>query len=226
MKKSVLVTGASGNLGGAVVKKFNAEGFRIYTMDRQQSHFEDTDLVATAIDLTDEAAVNEYITKITAEDSNLKTAVLLVGGFAVGDLKKTDGAALQKMYKLNFETAYFVVRALLSHFEANGGGQFVLIGTRAAFTAKDAAHLVAYGMSKSLVMYLSEIINAYGKDKNIQAAVIVPSTIDTPQNREAMPDADFSKWTTGEAIADTIYYLMTDSGKHLRETVLKMYNEA
>lgn len=226
MKKSVLITGASGNLGGAVVQKMNAEGFRIYTMDRQQSHFENTDLIATAIDLTNETAVNEYITKITAQETDLKTAILLVGGFAMGDLKKTDGAALQKMYQLNFETAYFVVRALLPYFEANGGGHFILIGTRAAFTAKDAAHLVAYGLSKSLVMYLAEIINAYGKDKNIQASVIVPSTIDTPQNREAMPDADFSKWTTGEAIADTIYYLLTDSGKHLRETVLKMYKES
>ena len=226
MKKSVLITGASGNLGGAVVQKFNAEGFRIYTMDRKKAHFEGVDLVATAIDLTDEAAVNEYIAKTTAQATGLKTALLLVGGFAAGDLKKTDGAALQKMYQLNFETAYFVVRALLPHFEASGGGHFVLIGTRAAFTAKDAAHLVAYGLSKSLVMYLAEIINAYGKEKNIQASVIVPSTIDTPQNREAMPDADFSKWTTGEAIADTIYYLLTDSGTHLRETVLKMYKES
>jgi len=224
MKKSVLITGASGGLGGAVVQKFLKEDFQVYGTARNANGLEGAQI--TSVDLTNEAAVNEYIAQLTAQDANLKTAILLVGGFAMGDLKKTDGAALQKMYKLNFETTYFVVRALLSHFEANGGGHFVLIGTRAAFTAKDAAHLVAYGLSKSLVMYLAEIINAYGKDKNIQASVIVPSTIDTPQNREAMPDADFSKWTTGEAIADAIYYLMTDSGKHLREVVLKMYNES
>lgn len=224
MKKSVLITGASGNLGGAVTQKFLKENFQVYATGRDATGLEGAEL--KAIDLTNEAAVNEYIESLTTKDKNLKTAILLVGGFAAGDLKKTDGAALQKMYKLNFETTYFVVRALLNHFEANGGGHFILIGTRAAFTPKDAQHLVAYGLSKSLVMYLAEIINAYGKDKGIQSSVIVPSTIDTPQNRQAMPDADFSKWTTPEAIADTIHFVLTDAGKHLRETVLKMYNES
>jgi NAD(P)-dependent dehydrogenase (short-subunit alcohol dehydrogenase family) len=224
MKKSVLITGASGNLGGAVVKKFQNEDYHVHAVARDAMGLDGAEV--TPIDLTNEAAVNEYIEKITTQNSSLRTAVLLVGGFAAGNLKQTDGAALQKMYQLNFETAYFVVRALLPYFEQNGGGHFVLIGTRAAFTPKDAQHLVAYGLSKSLVMYLSEIINAYGKGKGITASVIVPSTIDTPPNREAMPNADFSKWTTAEAIADTIHYLLTDSGKHLRETVLKMYNEA
>ncbi len=224
MKKSVLITGASGNLGSAVVKKFQNEEYQVYATVRDATGLDG--VAVTSVDLTNEANVNEYIENLVAKDKDLKTAILLVGGFAVGDLKQTDGAALQKMYKLNFETTYFVVRALLSHFEANGGGHFVLIGTRAAFIPQDAQHLVAYGMSKSLVMYLAEIINAYGKDKGIQASVVVPSTIDTPQNRQAMPDADVTKWTTGEAIADAIYFLTTDSGKHLRETVLKMYNES
>lgn len=224
MKKSVLITGASGNLGSAVVKKFQQEDYRVHAVARDAMGLDGVEV--TPVDLTNEADVSAYIEKVTAQNGNLQTAILLVGGFAAGNLKQTDGAALQKMYKLNFETTYFVVRALLPHFEANGGGHFVLIGTRAAFTPKDAQHLVAYGMSKSLVMYLAEIINAYGKDKGIQASVIVPSTIDTPPNREAMPNADVTKWTTGEAIADAIYFLTTDSGKHLRETVLKMYNEA
>ncbi len=224
MKKSVLITGASGNLGNAVVKKFQTENYHVYAVARDAMGLDGAEV--TPVDLTNEAAVNEYIETLISKNTNLTTAVLLVGGFAVGDFKNTDSAALQKMYKLNFETSYFVVRALISHFEANGGGHFVLIGTRAAFMPKDAQHLVAYGLSKSLVMYLAEIINAYGKEKGIQASVIVPSTIDTPQNRQAMPDADFSKWTTAEAIADAIYFLNTDSGKHLRETVLKMYNES
>lgn len=224
MKKSVLITGASGNLGGAVVKKFQNEDYHVYAVARDATGLDGVEVAP--VDLTNEADVTAYIEKITIQNSSLKTAVLLVGGFAVGDLKKTDGAALQKMYKLNFETTYFVVRALLNHFETNGGGHFILIGTRAAFTAQDAQHTVAYSLSKSLVMYLAEIINAFGKDKNICASVIVPSTIDTPQNRKDMPDADFSKWTTPEAIADTIHFILTDAGKHLRETVLKMYNEA
>ncbi|HMN90523.1 MAG TPA: SDR family NAD(P)-dependent oxidoreductase [Saprospiraceae bacterium] len=221
---SVLITGASGNMGSAIVKKMQSENYQVYATARNATGLEGAEV--TAVDLTNETAVNDYITNIISKDTNLKTAILLVGGFATGDLKNTDGAALQKMYKLNFETAYFAVRALLHHFEANGGGHFLLVSARSALLAQEAQHAVAYSLSKSLVLYLAEIINAYGKSKGIRASVIIPGTIDTPQNRQAMPRADFSKWTSTEAIADAIYFLLTDAGEHLRETVLKMYNES
>lgn len=223
MKKSILITGASGNLGHAVVRKFVQSDFKVYGTDRSANPMEGAEIAA--VDLTDEAKVNAYIEQIS-QDKQLNAAVLLVGAYSPGNLMATDGAALQKMYKLNFETAYFVVHSLLPHFEANGGGHIVLIGSRAALDAQAALYNVAYGLSKSLLVALANIINAYGKDKGIRASVIVPSTIDTPPNREAMPDADFEKWTTPEAIADSIYFLFTESGQHLRETVLKIYNEA
>lgn len=224
MQKSILITGASGNLGHAVVQKFVHEGFKVYGTDRSASPRTDAEI--GAVDLTDEKATQKYIDGICKKSPNLNAAVLLVGGYTPGGLKATDGAALHKMYQLNFETAYFVVHALLPHFEANGGGHIVLIGSRAALDAQAALYNVAYGLSKSLLIALANIINAYGKDKGIRASVIVPSTIDTPPNREAMPDADFEKWTTPEAIADNIHFLFTESGQHLRETVLKIYHEA
>lgn len=224
MQKSILITGASGNLGQAVLQKFVNEGFKVYGTDRSASARTDAEI--GAVDLTDEKATQAYVADICAKSPNLDAAVLLVGAYAPGMLKATDGAALQKMYKLNFETAYFVVHALLPHFESNGGGHIVLIGSRAALDAQAALYNVAYGLSKSLLVALANIINAYGKDKGIRASVIVPSIIDTPPNRADMPDADYSKWTTAEAIADNIHFLFTDSGQHLRETVLKIYNEA
>lgn len=224
MQKSILITGASGNLGQAVLQKFVNEGFKVYGTDRSASARTDAEI--GAVDLTDEKATQAYVADICAKSPNLDAAVLLVGGYAPGNLLATDGAALQKMYKLNFETAYFVVHALLPHFEANGGGHIVLIGSRAALDAQAALYNVAYGLSKSLLVALANIINAYGKDKGIRASVIVPSIIDTPPNRADMPDADYSKWTTPEAIAESIHFLFTESGQHLRETVLKIYNEA
>ena len=224
MQKSILITGASGNLGHAVVQKFVQADFKVYGTDRSGASMEGAEIAS--VDLTNEAAVNAYIEQIISKDQHLNAAVLLVGGYASGNLLATDGAALQKMYKLNFETAYFVVHALLPHFEANGGGHFVLIGSRAALEPNAALYNVAYGLSKSMVVALANIINAYGKDKGIRASVVVPSIIDTPPNRANMPDADYSKWTTAEAIADNIHFLFTDAGQHLRETVLKIYNEA
>ena len=223
MQKSILITGASGNLGHAVVHKFVHADFKVYGTDRSATPMEGAEIAA--VDLTNETKVNEYIAQIS-QDKQLNAAVLLVGAYTPGNLPTTDGAVLQKMYKLNFETAYFVIHALLPHFEANGGGHFVLIGSRAAIDAQAALFNVAYGLSKSLLVSLADIINAYGKDKGIRASVVIPSTIDTPPNREAMPDADFEKWTTPEAIADNIHFLFTESGQHLRETVLKIYHEA
>jgi NAD(P)-dependent dehydrogenase (short-subunit alcohol dehydrogenase family) len=222
MKKSILITGASGNLGSAVVRKLQNEGYHIFATARNADGLEGAEVAA--VDLTDEPAVNSYIKSITDGTPDLKAAVLLVGGFALGDLAETGGAALQKMYKLNFETSYFIVRALLPYFQQNGGGKFILIGSRPGFDPKDAKNKVAYALSKSLVMYLSEILNAHGQ--GITSAVIVPSTIDTPQNRSAMPKADPGKWVRPETIAESIHFLLTDTGSQLRETVLKLYNEA
>ncbi|HMO38772.1 MAG TPA: SDR family NAD(P)-dependent oxidoreductase [Saprospiraceae bacterium] len=223
-QESILVTGATGNLGGAVVKKLQQEGFHIYAVARNAAGLEGA--TVTSVDLMSETAVNEYITNIVSHNVNLKTVVLLVGGFAAGNLQTTDAVALQKMYQLNFATAYFVVRALWPYFEVNGGGHFILIGARSAFNPQEAQDTLAYSLAKSMVVQLSEIINAQGKAQNIRASVIVPGTIDTAQNRQAMPNADFSKWTTAQAIADAIGFLLTDSGQHLRAPVLKMYNES
>jgi len=224
MNPSVLITGASGNLGSAVVEKFLQNNYRVYATARDINSVKGAE--TAAVDLTKEVETGEYIESIAAQDSHLKTAVLLVGGYATGDIAATNSAALQKMYQLNFETTYFVVRALLPYFEANGGGHFVFVSSRSALHLEQAKNTVAYSLSKSLVNHLATIINASEKDKGIRASVIVPSIIDTPQNRQAMPNADTTKWTTPEALAESIFFLQTNSGKHLRETVLKLYNES
>ena len=209
MKKSILITGASGNLGSAVVRKFQEEGYTLYAIARGPEGLIDGVQFAN-VDLTQETAVGDYLRELTQKDPELKSAILLVGAFALGGLKETDGAALEKMIKLNFHTAYYVV----------------LIGSRPGFQPQDAVHSVAYGLSKAMVHYLAEVINAYGKGKGIRASVVIPSTIDTPQNRESMPDADFSKWVPAEGIADAIYFLFTEPGQLLRETVIKVYHES
>ncbi|AEE49781.1 SDR family NAD(P)-dependent oxidoreductase [Haliscomenobacter hydrossis] len=224
MQKSILITGASGNLGQAVAHKFLTEGYTVLGTGHTQAGLEKVKM--TSMDLSDEQATQTYLNELCQQHPALNAAVLLVGGYAPGNLPNTTGSMLREMYKLNFETAYFVVHTLLPHFEARGGGHFVLVASRAAFDAKAAQFNVAYGLSKSLLIALAEVINVYGKDKGIRCSVIVPSTIDTPPNRKDMPNADFSKWTTPEAIAEAIHFLFTDAGGQLRETVLKVYNEA
>ena len=86
--------------------------------------------------------------------------------------------------------------------------------------------MVAYGLAKSLIFRLAELMNDEAKGTNVVTSVVVPSTIDTPQNRKSMPDTDPGKWVTPEAIADVIYFYCSDQSAVLREPVIKVYNNA
>jgi len=227
MSKSIIITGATGNLGGAVTARLLADGYALYTtLVPGEKMPEDPRIHGMHIDLQNEDECARYVGEVAARGADLRAGILLVGGFQMGSLAETDMAALDKMLKLNFYTAFPIAKSLFGHFTKVGGGQIFLIGARAALKPEDGKNAVAYALSKSLVFRLAEIINEYGKDKNIHATVIVPSTIDTSLNRQSMPDADFHKWVPAGSIADTIAYLLTDSGAMLRESIIKVYNGA
>lgn len=229
MKKNILVTGASGNLGKATVDKFLKEGYNVIAIvtPGKSWGFSAGDVNTYEADLTDEIAVDKVVVKILSDHSTLDAALLLVGGFAVGDIQKTDGALLRKMFALNFDTAYFVARPVFQQMVTQPmGGKIVLVGSRPALKPKDGKNTLAYSLSKSLLFKLADFLNAEGSSKNVITSVIVPSTIDTDVNRKAMPDKDFSTWVKPEEIAEAMAFLCSESGNPLRETVLKIYNRS
>jgi NAD(P)-dependent dehydrogenase (short-subunit alcohol dehydrogenase family) len=227
MSKSIIITGATGNLGGAVAKRLLADGYMLYTtLIPGEKVSDDPRVHGIHIDLLNEAECTRYVGEVVDRGADLRAGILLVGGFEMGGLADTGLKALDKMFKLNFYTAFSMVKALFGHFEKTGGGQIFLIGARPALKPTDGKNAVAYSLSKSLIFSLAGIINETGREKNIRATVIVPSTIDTAVNRQSMPDADFHKWVPAESIADTIAYLLTDSGGMLRESIIKVYNKA
>jgi NADP-dependent 3-hydroxy acid dehydrogenase YdfG len=91
---------------------------------------------------------------------------------------------------------------------------------------KNSKGMVAYGLTKSLIFRLAELMNAEANETDVVTHVMVPSTIDTTANRKSMPDADFSKWVTPEAIADVIYFYCTQQAEIIKEPVIKVYNKA
>lgn len=227
MSKSVLVTGASGNLGGAVTQKLLSDGFKIFTTSVPNDKAPTDERIHTkVVDLFDENDCAAYLKEITGQGNDIQAGILLVGGFAMGSIAETGIDAMDKMIRLNFYTAFSMAKPLFDHFEKQGGGQIILIGARPALKPAQGKQAVAYALSKSLIFHLAELINESGRDKNIRASVVVPSTIDTVPNRQSMPDADFSKWVPADKIADVISFLLTDSGSMLRETVVKVYNQA
>jgi NAD(P)-dependent dehydrogenase (short-subunit alcohol dehydrogenase family) len=105
-------------------------------------------------------------------------------------------------------------------------GRIVFIGARPALQPGDAKNMIAYALSKSLLFNLAEIINKEGQGKNVSAAVIVPSTIDTETNRKSMPEANPDNWVKPAQLAEIIEFVVSDPAAVLRETVLKVYNNA
>ena len=226
--QSVLLSGGSGALGASVLRRLQRAEFAIHapaSSPKSIAELMQAGASATQVDLTDEAAVKRYVSTLPAT-GDLRAAVLLAGGFAMGSLTETSSADLRKMLAINFETAFHLVRELLPVFERRGGGQFVLVGARPALNADAGAHMAAYALSKGLVHQLAELINAHGHGKRIDATLIVPSVIDTPANRAAMPDADPGKWVSPDAIAETIAFVLSDAGRQMRGSVLKLYNES
>ena len=228
--KTAIVTGASGNLGQAVIKKFLAEGYfvagTIIPNDPVKIEINDKNFETTIVDLMNEEGSQKFVDTITARHGSIDAAVLTVGGFAMGKIADTKTADVTKQHKLNFETAYNVARPVFNQMMKQGQGRIFLIGSRPGSDMHNSKGMVAYGMAKSLMFRLAELMNDEAKGNNVVTAVIVPSTIDTPQNRGSMPDADFDKWVKPEAIADIIYFYCTPQASIIREPVIKVYNNA
>jgi NAD(P)-dependent dehydrogenase (short-subunit alcohol dehydrogenase family) len=227
---SIIITGSNGNLGLAVVNRLIKDGYHLLAAsgkDGAGNLPDDKNLITTEVDLLDEDKAHQFAESCMQKHNDIQAAVLLVGGFAMGNLTVTDKAGLQEMIDLNFYSAFHLVRPLLRHFLSRPeGGQFILIGSRPGLNAADGKDFFAYSLSKAMIFKLAEFINVEGKDKGVTATVIVPSTIDTETNRKAMPDADFSKWVPAENIADAISFSLSGTGKMLRENVVKIYNRS
>ena len=228
--KTIIVTGASGNLGQAVVKKFLAENYfvagTVIPNDTVKVNIESKNFETAVVDLMNEEAAGQFIDQIADSHKNIDAAVLTAGGFAMGKIADTKTEDIAKQYKLNFETAYNMARPVFLQMLKQGSGRIFLIGSKPGSDMKNSKGMVAYGLSKSLLFRLAELMNDEAKGTNVVTNVLVPSTIDTPQNRHSMPDADFSKWVTAEAIADVIYFHCSDNAAILREPVIKVYGNS
>jgi NAD(P)-dependent dehydrogenase (short-subunit alcohol dehydrogenase family) len=229
-KQIAVVTGAAGNLGQAVAKKFIDKGwFVIGATDPAQNDKLDLPALSfeqIAVDILDEEASKKFIESIISKYNRIDAAILTVGGFAMGKITDTTTNEILKQYKLNFETAYNIARPVFMQMMKQNNGRIFLIGSKPGLSAGNSNGMVAYSLGKSLIFRLAELMNDEAKGHNLVTNVLVPSTIDTPQNRKSMPDADYNKWVRPEDIASIIHYHCTDEATILRETVIKVYGNS
>lgn len=229
--KVAIITGAAGNLGQAVARAFHDAGAKTVLVDRsaealQQAYGSagaDPDrMISSGVDLADEASARALVAAARARFGRIDVLVNTVGGFRGGKhVHDEELATWDLMMTMNLRTTLVACRAVIPAMLEQGSGAIVNVGAGAALAAP--AGLAAYGASKSAVLRLTESLSAEVKAKGVRVNAVLPSTIDTPQNRAAMPDADASKWVSPDAIADVIAFLASDAARAVTGVALPVF---
>jgi NAD(P)-dependent dehydrogenase (short-subunit alcohol dehydrogenase family) len=223
--KIIAVTGANGNLGRAIVHAALGQGASIVMLDI--SFAEDlnslpADRVARyELNMFDEVATRACFQQMGPLDALCNAA----GGFAMGTaVHETGDADWSGMFDLNVRTLLNGVRGAVPGMQERGSGRIINIGAAAAI--KGEALMAPYLVAKSAVLRITESMSAELKDQGINVNCVMPSVIDTPQNRAAMPDADYSEWVSPEQLAEVICFLASDAASGVHGACLPVRNLA
>lgn len=208
----VLITGAAGHLGRAVARVFRERGARLVLLDRQApAQVAPGDLFLEA-DLLDRAAVRQAVEQGCAQFGGLSVVCHIAGGFRMGEaVHETSDATWDFLMDLNARSLLNVAAATVPVLLQGGSGRIVTVGAGAA--ARGGAAMGAYSASKSALIRLTESMSAELKAKGINVNCVLPSIIDTPDNRSAMPDADPAQWVAPAALAEVIAFLASDAAR-------------
>jgi NAD(P)-dependent dehydrogenase (short-subunit alcohol dehydrogenase family) len=230
----VIVTGAAGNLGSAVARAFQAAGAKLVLVDRAADRlprlFPDlvdspNHFLAAPIDLTSADAVETMVDETVKRFGRIDVLVNTAGGYRAGTpVHEMPLEAWDSMLNLNARTVFFASRAVIPHMLRQGSGRIVNVAARAAL--KGGAQMAAYSVSKSAVVRLTESMAAELKKEGINVNCVLPGTIDTPQNRQAMPNADHSRWVKPEVIADVILFLASDASRAVHGAAIPVYGKS
>ena len=226
----MLVTGGSGALGSAITRRLLAEGAVVcvpWIVEAERQRLEASvdgaarpRLMVERCDVGDDAAMGALVARVRERHGRIDVLVTAVGGFAMGGLVDTDRATWDAQMHLNLTTAYVACRAVVPGMLAAGGGRVVAIASRAV--VPPAGGFIAYTVSKAGVIALVQALAQETKGRGVTVNAVLPSTMDTPANRAAMPDADPKAWVPVEAVADAIAYLAAPSSAQVTGTLLSI----
>ncbi len=215
---TVMVTGAAGALGRTVAKAFADQGANLALIDLRHSDLmrvfgaDHERQLLLPTNLLDQAAVTTSVETALVHFKKLDVLVNIAGGFRMGQpVHETSDENWNFLFDINARTMLHAVRAVVPKMIAAGGGKIVNVGANSA--QEGVSHMGAYCASKSAVIRLTEAMAAELREKNINVNCVLPSIIDTPDNRKAMPDADHKRWVAPEDLASTIAFLASKGAR-------------
>jgi NAD(P)-dependent dehydrogenase (short-subunit alcohol dehydrogenase family) len=230
----VIVTGAAGNLGQAVARAFEAAGAKLVLVDRKPDRLPQLfpelagsvgHHLATSVDVTDKAAVQGMVAHVLERFQRIDVLANTVGGWRGGKpVHETPLDTLDFLLNLNARSVFITSSAVVPAMLEQGAGKIVNVAARAAMGA--AKRSGAYAAAKSAVVRLTETMAAELKQDGINVNCVLPGTIDTPQNRQAMPKADHSRWVPPEAIADVMLFLASDAARAVSGAAIPVYGRS
>jgi NAD(P)-dependent dehydrogenase (short-subunit alcohol dehydrogenase family) len=223
--RSVLITGPQGGLGEAVTAAFRDDGWRVVAPTRGNREIPGVETV-TGVDLTDADAVAGVVRVATADTTApLRAVVNLIGGFATGGkVHETPLAEFEAQFAVNLRPTYLVTQRALPALLEVGGGAIVCTSSRAALSPFPGA--AGYITSKAAVIAFAQAVAAEYRDANIRCNVVLPSVIDTPNNRASQPNADFSRWVPPAEIASVIRFLAGPESHPTSGAAIPVYGRA
>jgi len=216
--RTVMLTGAAGNLGRAVAAAFGDAN--LVLLDLKRGSLQDGERqMFIAADLLDAKSVQAAVDQAVQRFKRIDVLCNIAGGFRMGSpVHETSDKDWDFMLNVNARTVLNTSRAVVPVMLGGGGGKIVNIGAFAA--QKGAAQMGAYIASKSAVIRLTETMAAELREQNINVNCVLPTIIDTPENRAAMPKADPKRWVAPQDLAQVIVFLASDAARAIQGAAL------
>ena len=229
----VIITGAAGSLGSTTATTFAAQGATVVLVDIHRERLEEVqkqlpDGVESSVietNLLEQSSVDAMAEALGAKYGTIDMIANIAGGFTMGPpVHETSDRDWDFMMDLNLRSIFHTARGVIPVMLKRGGGRIVNISARAAREGK--AKMGAYCASKAAVITLTETLAAENKFDDINVNCILPGTIDTPQNRQSMPQADFSHWVPPEALADVVVFLASAGARCITGAAIPVYGQS
>lgn len=230
----VMIAGAGGNLGSSVATNFLASGANLILVDYDQDSIErlfpdliesNQHIIFQGFDVNDRSSTDKLISSAMEKYGKIDVLVNTIGGYRGGSpLHETTDETWNMLFNLNARAVFNLSRAIIPILKGAQSGKIIHISARRGL--QGAANEAVYSAAKSAVIRLTESMAQELKFDGINVNCVLPGTIDTPQNRAAMPDADFSRWVDPDAIANVILFLASDSARGITGANIPVYGKS